>query len=139
MKGIFVMTAHYFIATLKPIPEYHSCENNYSISNGESYKKCLPLSLPYVYELGGVDVEFITFLDLCMEIGDVVELYIFEEGRNGFPLSHNYPEEARTINLLKKTYKDQYGEYQLDSKKWIDELSKRTIASKRSVTTFIRY
>ncbi len=38
-----------------------------------------------------------------MEIGDVVELYIFEEGRLGYPLSHNYPEESRTINLLKKT------------------------------------
>jgi hypothetical protein len=61
----------------------------------------LPFTLPYVYELGGEDIEFITFLDSFMEIGDVVELYIFEEGRLGYPLSHNYPEESRTINLLK--------------------------------------
>lgn len=31
--------------------------------------------------------------------------YILEEGRQGYPLSHNYPEEARTINLLKKLTK----------------------------------
>ncbi|MFH0068390.1 hypothetical protein [Peribacillus sp. NPDC056705] len=133
------MTAHYFIATLKPIPEYHTSENNYPFLNGEAYKESLPFTLPYVYELGGEDIEFITFLDSFMEIGDVVELYIFEEGRLGYPLSHNYPEEARTINLFKKTYKDQYGEYQLDSKKWKEKLSRRTIASKRSVTTFVKY
>lgn len=133
------MTSHYFIATLKPIPEYHSSENNYVFLNGEAYKESLPFTLPYVYELGGENIEFITFLDEFMEIGDVVEQYIFEEGRNGRPLSFNYPEEARTINILKKTYKDQYGEYQLSEKKWKEELSKRTIASKRSVTTFIKY
>ena len=46
------MTAHYFIATLKPIPEYHTIENNYPFLNGEAYKEKLPLTLPYVYELG---------------------------------------------------------------------------------------
>ncbi|WP_223587549.1 hypothetical protein [Neobacillus bataviensis] len=133
------MTSHFFIATLKPIPEHHSSENNYAFLNGEAYKESLPFTLPYVYELGGGNIEFITYLDSFMEIGDVVEQYIFEEGRHGYPLSHNHPEEARTINLLKKTYKDQYGEYQLDSKKWKEELSRRTIASKRSVTTFVKY
>lgn len=113
------MTSHYFIATLKPIPEHHSSENNYAFLNGEAYKESLPFTLPYVYELGGDDIEFITFLDSFMEIGGVVEQYIFEEGRHGYPLSHNHPEEGRTINLLKKTYQDQYGEYQLDSKKKI--------------------
>ncbi|KUP08458.1 hypothetical protein Q73_05975 [Bacillus coahuilensis m2-6] len=99
------MTAHYFIATLKPIPEYHTSDNNYAFLNGEAYKESLPFTLPYIYELGGDDIKFITFLDSLMEIGDVVELYIFEEGRLGYPLSHNYPEESRTINLLKKLTK----------------------------------
>lgn len=107
------MTAHYFIATLKPIPEYHTSENNYPFLNGEAYKKSLPFTLPYVYELGGEDIEFIIFLDSFMEFGEVVELYIFEAGRLGCPLAHNYLEESRTINLFKKTYKNQYGEYQL--------------------------
>ncbi|MEH7440039.1 hypothetical protein V7182_21575 [Neobacillus drentensis] len=133
------MTAHYFIATLKPIPEYHTSENIFPFLNGEAYKERLPFTLPYVYELGGEDIEFIIFLDSIMEIGDVVELYIFEEGRHGYPLSNNFPEESRTINLLKKTYIDQFGEYQLDLKKWKEELSRRTIASKRSVTTFVKY
>jgi hypothetical protein len=133
------MTAHYFIATLKPIPEYHTSENIFPFLNGEAYKERLPFTLPYVYELGGEDIEFINFLDSIMEIGDVVELYIFEEGRQGYPLSNNFPEESRTINLLKKTYIDQFGEYQLDLKKWKEELSRRTIASKRSVTTFVKY
>ncbi|MGG1680246.1 hypothetical protein ACIFOT_31745 [Neobacillus sp. NRS-1170] len=133
------MTSHYFIATLRQIPEHHSSENNYAFLNGEAYKESLPFTLPYVYELEGDDIEFITFLDSFMEIGDVVEQYIFEEGRHGYPLSQNHPEEARTINLLKKTYQDQYGEYQLDSNKWKEELSKRTIASKRSITTFVKF
>ncbi|WP_272941186.1 hypothetical protein [Bacillus coahuilensis] len=40
------MTAHYFIATLKPIPEYHTSENNYAFLNGEAYKESLPFTLP---------------------------------------------------------------------------------------------
>lgn len=36
-----------------------------------------------------------------MEIGDVIELYIYEEGRHGKALSFNYLEEARVINLKK--------------------------------------
>ena len=93
------MTAHYFIATLRSISEYHTSENSYPFLNGEACKERLPFTLPYVYELGGEDIEFITFLDSIMEIGDVVELYIYEEGRQGYSLSQNYPEEARTINL----------------------------------------
>ncbi|MFG6494791.1 hypothetical protein P8610_05495 [Fictibacillus sp. UD] len=132
------MTCHYFIATLKSIPEYHSIGNDFPFQSGEAYKELLPFTLPYVYEYGGETIEFITFLDSFMELGDVVEQYIFEEGRNGIPLSYNFPEKARTVNILKKTYKDQYGEYQLNSKKWKEELVRRTIASKRSVTTFVK-
>ncbi|KGX92505.1 hypothetical protein N781_16815 [Pontibacillus halophilus JSM 076056 = DSM 19796] len=131
------MTAHYFIATCRPIPEYHKSENKYPFLSGEAYKELLPFSLPYVYELGGEDIEFLSFLDSFMGVGDIVEQYIYEEGRHGYPLSHNYPEESRTINLYRKTYKDQYGEYKLDNKNWKEELARRTIASKRSVTTFI--
>ncbi|MCD7034376.1 hypothetical protein LRR81_09020 [Metabacillus sp. GX 13764] len=132
------MTRHHFIATLKPISEFH-LNGNFAFQTGEAYKDLLPFTLPYVYGGGGEDIEFITFLDAFMELGDVVEQYIFEEGKNGQPLSHHFPEEARTVNLLKKTYKDQYGEYQLHSKRWKEELARRTIASKRSVTTFVKF
>ncbi|WP_071461567.1 hypothetical protein [Bacillus massilinigeriensis] len=133
------MTSHYFIASLRPIQEFHQENNNFPFISGENYKAHLPFTLPYVYEYGEEDFEFVTFLDKIMEFGDVIELYIYEEGRHGKALSFNYPEEARTINLLNKTYKDQYGQYQLSEKKWKEELVRRTIASKRSVTTVVKY
>jgi hypothetical protein len=133
------MTCHYFIATMKPIEKFHKEGNDYPFLSGEDYKKELPLSLPYVYEYGGEDVEFLDFLDGFMEYGDVVEHYIYEEGKWGRPLSSNHPEEGRTINLLRKTYKDQYREYQLNQSNWKEELARRTIASKRSITFFVKY
>ncbi|WP_102261283.1 hypothetical protein [Mesobacillus jeotgali] len=133
------MTCHYFIATMRPIEEFHVKGQDYPFISGEAYKKELPLSLPYVYEYGNEDPEFITFLDDLMEFGDVVEFYIYEEGKRGRPLSVNLPEEARTINLLKKTYKNEYGEYQLGEANWKEELARKTIASKRSITTFVKY
>ena len=134
------MTSHYFIASLRPIQPFHEeVEITFAFASGEIYKENLPFTLPYVYQYGGEDIEFVNFLDTIMEIGDVIEFYLYEEGRHGFPLSTNHPEETRTINLLKKTYKDQYGEYQLNREKWKEELISRRIASKRSVTTFIKY
>ncbi|WLR54454.1 hypothetical protein LC048_18765 [Mesobacillus subterraneus] len=133
------MTCHYFIATMRPIEEFHVNGQDGPFISGEAYKKELPLSLPYVYEYGSEDSEFLTFLDDFMQFGDVVEFYIYEEGKWGRPLSYNLPEEARTINLFKKTYKNEYGEYQLDEKDWKEELARKTIASKRSITTFLKY
>ena len=133
------MTCHYFIATIRPIEQFRVKGHDYPFISGEAYKKELPLSLPYVYEYGGDDPEFIAFLDDFMELGDVVEFYLYEEGKRGRPLSVNLPEEARTINLLKKTYKNEYGEYQLDEKEWKEELARKTIASKRNITTFVKY
>jgi hypothetical protein len=133
------MTCHYFIATMRPIEEFHVKGQDYPFISGEAYKKELPFSLPYVYEYGGEDPEFISFLDDFMEFGDVVEFYIYEEGKRGRPLSINLPEEARTINFLKKTYKDENGEYQLDETEWKEELARKKIASNRSITTFLKY
>ncbi|RSD26866.1 hypothetical protein [Mesobacillus subterraneus] len=97
------MTCHYFIATMRPIEKFHIEGKDYRFLSGEAYKKELPLSLPYVYEYGGEDIEFLVFLEEFMEYGDVVEHYIYEEGKRGRALSSNHPDEARTINLLKKT------------------------------------
>lgn len=133
------MTCHYFIATMKPIEEFHMKGNDYPFLSGEAYKKELPLSLPYVFEYGREGMEFLDFLGGFMEYGDVVEHYIYEEGKWGRALSSNHPEEARTINFYQKTYKDQYGEYQLNEKSWKEELARKTIASKRCITTFVKY
>ncbi|MFT9597087.1 hypothetical protein [Mesobacillus sp.] len=133
------MTSHYFIATMRPIEQFHLKGHDYPFISGEAYKKELPLSLPYVYEYGSEDSKFITFLDEFMEVGDVVEFYIYEEGKRGRPLSVNLPDEARTINLLKKTYKNENGEFRLDESNWKEELARKTTASKRSITTFVKY
>jgi hypothetical protein len=133
------MTCHYFIATMRPIEKFHDKGHDYPFIMGEAYKKELPVTLPYVYEYGGEDFEFITFLDEFMEFGDVLEFYIYEEGKRGRPVSVNLPEEARTINLFKKTYKNENGEYQLDETDWKEELVRKTIASNRSITTFLKY
>ncbi|WP_415814477.1 hypothetical protein [Mesobacillus thioparans] len=81
---------------MKPIEEFHKEGDDYPFLSGEDYKKEFPLSLPYVYEFSGEDVEFLGFLDGFMEYGDVVEHYIYEEGKWGRALSSNHPEEART-------------------------------------------
>lgn len=133
------MTAHFFIATFRPIPEYHKEGKENSYLSGEAYKACLPFNFPYVYEIRGIDKDFLVFIDEFMDIGDVLELYIYEEGRHGISLSSYYPEENRTINLLKKTYKDQFGEYHLNPKNWIQDLIHRTLASKRSIVKFVKY
>lgn len=41
------MTSHYFIATMRAIPEFHEGDNNYSFLSGEAYKEVLPFTLPY--------------------------------------------------------------------------------------------
>lgn len=135
------MSSFTFIASVRPIQEFHQEGNDVPFKSGEYFKPYLPFTLPYVYKIGYLkdELEIITFLDETMEIGDVIEIYIYEEGRHCRVLSFNYPEEARRVNLLKKTYKDQYGEYHLNEKKWKEELSRRTIASKRSITTFVKY
>lgn len=135
------MSSFTFIASVRPIQRFHQEGKNFPFISGEATKQVLPFSLPYVYQIGYLieNIEIINFLDETMDFGDVIELYIYEEGRHGRMLSHNYPEEARTINLLRRTYKDQIGEYQFNEKKWKEELSRRTIASNRSVTTFVKY
>ncbi|WP_285290365.1 hypothetical protein [Bacillus sp. ISL-39] len=40
---------------------------------------------------------------------------------------------------MKKTFENDYGEYQLDEKEWKEELARKTIASKRSIITFVKY
>jgi len=112
------MSSSTYIASVSPIQQFHREGNNHPFESGDARKLVLPFSLPYVYQIGFLkeNIEIINFIDETMEIGDVVELYIYEEGRHGRMLSHNYSEEARTINLLRMTYKDRIGEYQLSGK-----------------------
>lgn len=127
---------------MKPIEDlkYVFERYNLSIGSGENYRiGCdLPLTFPYVYEIyGGYEkLSLISFLEEFMEFGDVVENW---DGKKVLPESINVPKEARTINLLQRTYKDELGEYQFDKRNWINELKTRTVVSNRSVTTFEKY
>ncbi|WP_199615293.1 hypothetical protein [Paenibacillus alkalitolerans] len=137
------MSNHIFIATMKPIEDlkYVFERYNFGIGSGEDYRiGCnLPLTLPYVYEIYGYEkLSLISFLEEFMEFGDVVEIYEYWEGQ-ALPESINVPKEARTINLLQRTYKDEFGEYQFDKRNWMEELATRTVVSNRSVTTFVKY
>lgn len=97
------MTTHYFISTIRSIPEFHEPDNNHPFISGEAYKEDLPFNLPYVYEVGSDEVELILFLDEFMLLGDIVE-YCFQKvpgttKRQFFNIVHN-----RRTNSNKKIF-----------------------------------
>ncbi|MFZ0443607.1 MAG: hypothetical protein WAM95_02940, partial [Bacillus sp. (in: firmicutes)] len=47
--------------------------------------------------------------------------------------------EPITINIGSYTYQNQYGKYKLNPKKWVEELSHRTLLTERGVTTIVNY
>lgn len=136
------LSKHLFIATSRPLTEIKHIEDKHDVGliPAEEYQQDgnLPFTLPYVYELFDGTESSLKFIDEVMDIGDVIEVYDYWEG-SGLPESINVPKEARTINLLTYTYKDEYGEYILNKKRWLEELASRTCISHRSVTTFVKY
>ncbi|WP_227936435.1 hypothetical protein [Alkalihalobacillus deserti] len=136
------MSSRTFIATMKPIQDLKYLFEKYDLGMGldKDYYIDLPLTLPYVYEIYGryEKLSLISFLEEFIEYGDVVEIYEYWEGK-ALPISINVPNEARTINILQHTYKDEFGEYQFNKKNWMNELAYRTVVSNRSVTTFVKY
>jgi hypothetical protein len=100
------------------------------------------LSMPYIYEASGIGNHyFFVYLEKYMDIGDVLELY-------EIPVQKWYEEyiqrvlenpEPITINVASYTYQNQYGIYQLNPKKWVEELSHRTLLTERGVTTIVKY
>lgn len=137
-----ILSKHLFIATARPLTEIKHIEDKHDVGliPAEEYQQDgnLPFTLPYVYELFDGTESFLKFIDEVMDIGDVIEVYEYWEG-SGLPESINVPKEARTINLLTYTYKDEYGDYSLNKKRWLEELASRTCISHRSVTTFVKY
>ena len=137
------MSKHLFIATMRPLTDIKHIEDKHDVGiiSAEEYQEDgdLPFTLPYVYEMFNNNTEsFLKFIDEVMDIGDAIEVYEYWEG-SGLPESINLPNEARTINLLTYIYKDEYGEYSLNKKRWLEELASRTCSSHRSVTTFVKY
>ncbi len=100
------------------------------------------ITMPYIYEAHGLDQPyFFVYLEKYMELGDVFELY-------EIPVQHWYEEsiqrvlekpEPILINIGQYTYQNQFGTYQLNAKKWAEELSHRTIVTEFGVTTIVKY
>lgn len=139
---MILISSHILISTMNPMEDLEFEKYNMGIVSSEHYRNCvnLPLTLPYNYEILGFEkLSFISLLDECMEYGDVVEIYEYWDGKKVLPQSINVPKEARTINLLQRTYKDEFRECQLNKKNWMNELETRIVVSSRSVTTFVKY
>ena len=100
------------------------------------------LSMPYIYEVGGIGNHyFFIYLEKYMELDDVIELY-------EIPVQHWYEQyiervlenpDPIIINVGSYTYENRYGKYQLNPKKWMEELSHRTLLTERGVTTILNY
>lgn len=99
-------------------------------------------SMPYIYEVGGIGNHyFFVYLEKYMDIGDVIELYEIPDQNWYEKYIQRVLEnpEPITINVGSYTYQHQYGTYQLNPKKWVEELSHRTFLTERGVTTIFKY
>lgn len=99
-------------------------------------------TMPYIYEAHGVGNKlFLRYLEMHMEIGDVFEIY-YVPSQNQFDAFRRRMEEAPhpiEINVGSYTYRDIYGMYKFNPKKWLEELSHRNYLSEHGVTTFTKY
>lgn len=99
-------------------------------------------SLPYIYEAKGVGNRlFLTYLEKYMEIGDVLEIYSVPNQHAFLSYKKKMQEkpELVEVNTGSYTYRDSSGLYQLNPKKWVEELSHRNYNTQHGVTTFIKY
>ncbi|MFS0824682.1 hypothetical protein [Bacillus sp. 1P02SD] len=99
-------------------------------------------SMPYLYEAHGVGNKlFLRYIEKYMEVGDVFEIY-HARSQNQFAefrrRMEEFPEPIE-INVGGYTYRDIYGTYQFNPKKWLDELSHRNYISHHGITTFVKY
>lgn len=100
------------------------------------------LSMPYIYEVGGFGNHyFFVYLEKYMELGDIIEIYnIPTQNRYGKYIQRVLENpEPITINTGQYTYRNSYGEYQLDPKNWLEELRHRILLTERGITTIVKY
>jgi len=99
-------------------------------------------SLPYLYVAEGVGNRiFLTYLEKHMEIGDVIEVYSVPNQHALAAYREEFEEDRECIevNTGSCTYRDRFGFFQLNPKKWIEELSHRNYMGHNAITTFIKY
>jgi hypothetical protein len=99
-------------------------------------------ALPYIYEISGADNQlFLLYLEKYMEEGDVLKLLHFP---NQYAFEHYQRRliedpEPIVINVGSLTYQDKYGIYQLNPKKWVEELSNKKFLTEHCITTIVKY
>ncbi|RKL66560.1 hypothetical protein CR203_14830 [Salipaludibacillus neizhouensis] len=99
-------------------------------------------TMPYIYEISGAGNElFLLYLEMHMEIGDVLELLHFPNQHAFEYYQRRLMENPEPININggKLTYQDKYGTYQLNPKKWVEELSHKIYLTEYGVTTIVKY
>lgn len=99
-------------------------------------------SLPYIYEVIGLGNQlFLTYIEKYMEVGDVLEIYHVRNQHSLLQYKRSMLENPQPIevNVGNFTYRDMYGLYQLNPKKWVDELSHRNYFTERGITTVVNY
>ncbi|MER2059066.1 MAG: hypothetical protein ABTA16_09605 [Niallia sp.] len=99
-------------------------------------------SMPYIYEVYGIGNRlFLKYLEKYMEIGDVLEIYTV-------PNQHDFEyyiqqmlvnPQPIEVNVRSLIYKDIYGFYQLNTKKWLEELSHKNYITEHGITTILKY
>ncbi|WP_281863376.1 hypothetical protein [Planomicrobium okeanokoites] len=99
-------------------------------------------SMPYLYEAAGLESPlFLTYLEKHMETGDVIEIYSVANQHALEKYLQRLRETPQPIhiNTDSYTYQDVYGQYQLNPKKWVEELSHKNYITDRGVTTIVKY
>ncbi|MDQ0230379.1 hypothetical protein [Metabacillus malikii] len=151
------MTEIRFLASPRPfeMPEEIDSYNNQSVFKEEWsgfnvyetdvfwYGIVQPIvTLPYLYEVSGIGNKYFwIYLEKYFAEGDIIELY-------EIPVQNWYESyvqrvlekpESITINLGNYTYQNASGTYQLNPKKWVEELKHRTLLTEFGVTTIVKY
>lgn len=154
------MSAITFLASSKPfiIPDEIQAYNNRTVFESMDDFVSLSVSeldadgwgdlvkslftMPYMYEISGAANRlFLLYLEKYFEEGDVLELL-------HFPNQHAFESHQRRllvdpkpilINVGRLVYQDTNGTYQLNPKKWVEELSHKNYLTSYGITTIIKY
>ena len=100
------------------------------------------VTMPYIYYIGGLGSEYFwLYLEKYMEVGDMLEIIsIYQQDETDIYVQKmlDNPEPIH-INVGSLTYTNAYGTFQLNRKKWVDDLKHRTLVTDRGVTTIVKY
>ncbi|GIO22870.1 hypothetical protein [Oceanobacillus sp. J11TS1] len=99
-------------------------------------------TMPYIYEISGANNKlFLLYLEKYMEEGDVLELIDIPDQHSFAYYKRRLLEETEPIiiNVGSFTYQNKNGKYQLNPKRWVEELSHKNYLTQYGVTTIVKY